>query len=234
MKKTRKLALMTLILGFILMISACTNNEPRASEATQSGDVEQTKSVYDNPQEDDKNLADPLLIPSESGDKKETTNEYGGKYKGMGNNIYSTIGSSGIHEGGVSSYFESVLKGEGITGVKVFAVDDSIVLARNKPETTSHEYDDVQRKVLSGTQGQTGKEEPQPQEQKMEHGNNDKLDNLNQAQEMMDDMFNGNVKILTVTDPKAIDLITNIKKSIESSDYQKASNEMVQLLNMAE
>lgn len=229
MKKPWKLAV-ALILGVVLVLSACTNKSPSANESQQPN-AEQTKSVYDNPPEDDKDLADPLLIPSETGDKRETTNEYGTKYKGMGNNIYSTIGTSGIHEGGVSSYFESVLKGEGISGVKVFVVDDSIVLARNKAETTSHEYDNMQKKVLSGTQGQTGKEEPQPQE--MEHNNNDAHDNLNQAQDMMDDMFNGNVKILTVTDPDAVDLINRIKKNIKSSAYQEASDDILKLLNMA-
>ena len=229
MKKTWKWTVMALILGIVLALSACTNKEPRAVGQDEPN-VEQTKSIYDNPPKGAEDLSDPLLIPSESGDKTETTNEYGTRYKGMGNNIYSTIGTSGIHEGGVSSYFESILKGEGITGVKVFVVDDSVVLARKKAETTSHEYDDTQKKVLSGTEGMTGKEEPQPQE--MEHGNNDAHDNLNQAQSMMDDMFNGNVKILTVTDPKAVDLINNIEKNIKSSDYQKASDDILKLLNM--
>src|SRR5699024_10502030 len=101
---------------------------------------------------------------------------------------------------------------------------------RKKAETTSHEDDVTQKKVLSGTEGMTGKEEPQPQE--IEHGNNDAHDNLKQAQSMMNDMFNGNVKILTVTDPKAVDLINNIEKNIKSSDYQKASDDILKLLNM--
>jgi hypothetical protein len=150
----------------------------------------------------------------------------------MGNNIYSTIGTSGVHEGGVSSYFESILNGEGITGVKVFVVDDSIVLARNKKETTSHEYDSMQKKVLSGTEGMTGKEEPQPQEK--QHGDNTDHDNLNQAKKMMHDMFNGNVKILTVTDPKATDLVSQIEENIQSSAYKEAADNISRLLNMTE
>jgi len=229
MKKTWNWTVLALILGFVLALSACTDKEPRA--VGQDGpNVEQTKSIYDNPPKGAKDLSDPLLIPSESGDKKETTNEHGTRYKGMGNNIYSTIGTSGVHEGGVSSYFESILKGEGITGVKVFVIDDSVVLARKKAETTSHEYDDTQKKVLSETEGMTGKEEPQAQ--KTEYGNNDAHDNLKQAQSMMDELFNGNVKILTVTDPKAVDLINNIEKNIKSSDYQKASDDILKLLNM--
>lgn len=69
----------------------------------------------------------------------------------MGHDIYSSIGSSGIHEGGISSYFGSLLESEGITGVEVFVVDDSVILARNKKQTTSHQYDNLQNQVLSGT-----------------------------------------------------------------------------------
>src|SRR5690625_48440 len=92
MKKTWKWTVMALILGIVLALSACTNKEPRAVGQDEPN-VEQTKSIYDNPPKGAEDLSDPLLIPSESGDKTETTNEYGTRYKGMGNNIYSTIGT---------------------------------------------------------------------------------------------------------------------------------------------
>lgn len=232
MKKKWNGIVIALILGVLVVLSACTNNqEPRAAEPNQPN-TENTKSVYDNPPKDDKDLANPLIIPSESGEKTETTNEYGTRYKGMGNNIYSTIGTSGVHEGGVSSYFESVLKGEGISGVKVFIVDDSVILARKKAETTSHEYDHMQKDVLSGTEGMMGKGEPQGV--KGSQNPNDKTyDNLDQAQEMIDDMFNGNVKILTVTDPKAVDIINQIEDNIKGSAYQEATDDILKLLNMS-
>lgn len=230
MIKIRKITIIMLIIGVITALSACTNDEPRAAENEPNG--AKTQNVVDNPPADGRSLDNPLIIPSESGDKTETTNEYGTQYKGMGNNIYSTIGTSGIHEGGVSSYFESILKGEGITGVKVFVVDDSMILARNNPETTSHEYDDMQRDLLSGTEGMEGKGEPKGVEGS-QNKNDDTHDNLKQARDKINDMFDGNVKILTVTNPDATALIDRIKEDIMNNSYQTASEDLHQLLEMS-
>lgn len=218
-------------ISIIAALSACTNKEeePRAAGANNGVN---TSDVVDNPPTDDSNLDNPFIIPSESGDKTETTNEYGTQYKGMGNNIYSTIGTSGIHEGGVSSYFESILKGEGITGVKVFVVDDSMILARNNPATTSHEYDDMQRDLLSGTEGMEGKGEPRGVEDSQKEDGN-MHDNLKQAQNQINEMFDGNVKILTVTNPDATVLIDQIKEAIMNNSYQNASEDLHKLLEMS-
>lgn len=237
MAKTWKLTMtVAFILSIMLALSACTNRDPQAAEQNQSNDAhtENTQNVADNPPANNRNLDNPLIIPSESGDKTETTNEHGTRYKGMGNNIYSTIGTSGIHEGGVSSYFESILKGEGITGVKVFVVDDSMILARNNPQTTSHEYDNMQRDLLSGTEGMAGKGEMKGVKGSQSKNDDDTFDNLSQAKAMINDMFGGNVKILTVTDPDATDLIDRIKEDIMNASYQTASDDLYKLLQMSE
>lgn len=234
MNKIRRITMVAFIISLVVMLSACNNNQDEPRAAGQEGtDNVKTRDVADNPPEDNRDLDDPSIIPSETGDKTETTNEYGTTYKGVGNNIYSTIGSSGIHEGGVSSYFESILKGEGITGVKVFVVDDSMILARNNPETTSHEYDDMQRNLLSGSEGSEGKGEIQGVEDS-DRDSDDRFDNLTQAKNEINEMFDGNVKILTVTDPGATDLIDQIKEDIMDSSYQTASKNMRKLLEMSE
>lgn len=111
----------------------------------------------------------------------------------------------------------------------MFVVDDSVVLAREKQQTTSHKYDEMQSNVLSQSDGMSGKGEPEG----VEGSQNESHDNLNQAKEMVTEMFNGNVKILTVTDPKAVDLINSIKENIMSSSYQEASSDLLTLLKMS-
>ncbi|MFD2629787.1 hypothetical protein [Oceanobacillus kapialis] len=217
--KLGKLSLLIMLsIGFL---AAC-NQENNAEESTEEPNMEQVSHSHEN-------MNNPDIIPGVSRDKKETTNQNGSTYSGMGQSLYSTIGSSGVHEGGVSSFFESILEGEGITGVKVFVVDDSVVLARNKAETTSHEYDSMQQSLLSDTEGMSGKGEPDGVEPE------DKTyDNLDQAREKVDEMFNGDVKVLTVTDPKSEELIEGIKGNIMESSYEEASRQLLELLNMAE
>ncbi|MBT2217932.1 hypothetical protein KK120_19190 [Virgibacillus dakarensis] len=221
---------MALLLSIAIIVSACNNQDQGAANANRL-DEENTTNVSDHSHNNNQEgLNNPDVIPSEIGDKTSTTNKDGTTYSGMGNSIYGSIGSSGIHEGGVSSYFESILEGQGITGVKVFVIDDSVVLARNKEETTSHRYDNIQNDLLSGNEGMSGKGEPEG----VKDGKEESLDNLEQAKKEVNDMFNGNVKILTVTNPGAVDLIESIKDNIMASSYQDASKEVLQLLQMAE
>lgn len=208
-------------IGLAILLSAC-NAEDDQDEAMDG--TSNINNVSHHPTDVD----DPSIIPSETGEKKETTNKHGTTNNGMGTDIYSSIGSSGIHEGGLSSYFGSILDGEGITGVEVFVIDDSVILARNEKQTTSHQYDQMQNDVLSGTDGMSGKGEPKGvnDSQKASH------DNLDQAKAQINKMFSGNVKILTVTDPKALDLIASIKENIKSSSYQAASDNILSLFKM--
>ncbi len=214
-----KIGLLLLMITWVL--TACTE-ENNAEESTEQPNMEEVSHSHEN-------LNNPDIIPGVSRDKKETTNNNGTTYSGMGQNLYSTIGTSGVHEGGVSSFFESILEGEGVTGVKVFVVDDSVILARNNAENTSHEYDTMQRDLLSNTEGMSGKGEPDGVD-----GEDQNYDNLNQAKKKMDEMFNGDVKILTVTNPEAANLIEGIKKHILDSSYEEASRELLELLNMSE
>ncbi|WP_077325459.1 hypothetical protein [Virgibacillus siamensis] len=222
MNKVNKLITIGLICTLLTFLSACMNQQGSMNTNAEKADPDTADTANHN------DLNDPSVIPGESSDKKGTTNKEGTSYSGMGKDLYSSIGSSGIHAGGVSSYFESMLKGVGITGVKVFVIDDSVVLARKKQTTTSHKYDDMQQKLLSGTQGMSGKGEPQG----VNDTDKNQHDNMVQAKQEINDMFNGNVKILTATDPEALDLIKSIKENIKSETYEQASDDLLNLLNM--
>ncbi|ASK63740.1 hypothetical protein CFK37_17035 [Virgibacillus phasianinus] len=224
MKTIWKTIMIFFVFSLAILLSACNGNGQ--DEALRTNDANDGANI--NNVSHDSDLNDPSVIPSENGDKTDTTNKNGTSYDGMGNDTYGSIGSSGIHEGGLSSFLESKLKGVGITGVKVFAIDDSVVLARKDKQTTSHEYDNLQNDVLSGTEGMSGKGEPKG----VNDSKNKSHDNLDQAKEKMNKMFNGNVKILTVTDPKAIDLINSIKENIKAVSYQAAADDLLKLLKM--
>ncbi|WP_099157827.1 hypothetical protein [Virgibacillus ndiopensis] len=228
MNKLWKRTIIIFLLGIATTLSACAEQDESAVDADESNGTN-TTNISNHANGNHKDLDNPDIIPSETSEKTRTTNENGTTYSGMGQNIYSSIGSSGIHEGGISSYFESILEGEGITGVKVFVVDDSVVLARNQKQTTSHEYEDMQRNLLSGTEGMSGKGEPQG----VDDSKGESHDNLDQAKAKINEMFNGNVKILTVTDPKAVELIEGIKENIMDSSYEEASEELLMLLRLA-
>jgi hypothetical protein len=158
----------------------------------------------------------PNVIPSADRAKKETTNKNGQTTSGVGTNVYSLIGSSSLHDGGISSHLESRLSGEGIPGIKVFVLDDTIILARAQPEVTSTRYDELQSKVLKNTAGESGK------------------GNLDRAKELMDKAFNGHVQILTITNPKALPLIDGIKANIklDTPSYSKLSSDINTLVKM--
>lgn len=222
MKKWKSVVI-AFVIGIAITLSACTNEEENAINTNEPEEAD-INNVSNHATDSD--LNDPSIIPSESGEKTETTNKKGNTYSGMGQDIYGSIGSSGIHEGGVSSFFESILEGVGITGVKVFVVDDSVILARKEKQTTSHQYDNMQDQVLSGSDGMSGKGEPDGVEETKSH------DNLNQAKDKMNEMFNGDVKILTVTNPKAPSLIETIKKNIKDSAYQSAADNLLTLFKM--
>ncbi|MFL6562254.1 MAG: hypothetical protein ACJ8MO_39910, partial [Bacillus sp. (in: firmicutes)] len=171
------------------------------------------------------------VIPSVDRAKKTTTNGNSQTTGGVGTNVYSLIGSSSLHDGGISSHLESRLSGEGIPGIKVFVLDDTVILARAKQEVTSTRYDELQNKVLRNTSGSSGKGNLDGVDP--EKLNND--DNLDRAKEVIDKAFNGNVQVLTITNPKALTLIDGIKANIKSTNpsYGRLSSDIITLVKMA-
>lgn len=214
----------TPLIGVMLVLGACSAEGLHKNEADAAD-------LHDNSLNEKGNghvhgTNNPDVIPSVDRTKKHTTKTT----EGMGTNVYSLIGSSSLHDGGISSHLESRLAGEGINGVKVFVLDDTVILARSKPEGTSTSYDEMQNKVLKNTAGLSGK------------GNFDGVDetgantddNLYQAKKLMNKAFDGHVQILTVTNPKAVTLIDRIKSTIKADNpsYSRMTNDITTLIKM--
>ncbi|MBD1383348.1 hypothetical protein [Metabacillus arenae] len=216
--------LMLPFIGVLLVLSACTNQQGAINGEQGVNNTEHHMDVSTNHDRSGD------VIPSADRTKKMTTNEDGEVTSGMGKSVYSLIGSSGIHDGGISSHLESRLSGEGIPGIKVFVLDDTIILARAKPENTSTHYDDMQNQVLTGTEGMSGKGE----EDGVKDIDYNVDDNLDHAKRIMEEAFGGQVQILTVTNSKAPVLIDKIKENLKNKtpSYNQLTNDINTLVQM--
>lgn len=188
----------------IIALSACAN---------QSDNQVQMQSVTHG-NTDAHQMHNIDTIPSYDGPKTQTTNQFGKTTSGMGMSVYSLIGSSSLHEGGITSHVQSRLAGKGIEGVKVFVLNDTVILARAKSVISSNHYDEMQMKVLSQAEGLSGKGEPNEGivgDKKVDS------DNLAEAEEQVKAMFGGNVQILAITNPQAPELIDRIASKLHTS-----------------
>ncbi|MFP7298249.1 hypothetical protein [Neobacillus niacini] len=228
------------IVSTAFFLTACSGQQNmmdetvKAEEGQHDTHGEHQTSVYDK-SVTARNMNDGLIIPSENGEKTQTTDEHGGTSHGAGTNVYSLIGSSGLNDGGISSHLESRLGGEGINGIKVFVLDDTVILARAAPEVTSTQYDSMQEHILNGVDGMSRKDLNQKD---LVNTNNtasqDVDDNLEKAKSYMNKVFNGNVQTLTVTNPAAVELIEKIKTNLkaDSVPYDTVSQDIITLVKM--
>ncbi|MFE0554953.1 hypothetical protein ACFW1P_03320 [Paenibacillus sp. NPDC058910] len=210
------------ILGSALLLSltACLNQNDNQQNA-QSMEQRNADAVH---------LHSTDVIPSYHGPKTETTNVHGKTTSGMGMSVYSMIGSSSLHEGGVSSHVQSRLASSGIEGVKAFVLNDTIILARAESRVSSNQYDNMQQKVLSQTQGMSGKGEPNQGVIGAKPADND---NMSQAKEQVKSMFNEEVQILTVTNPQAPELIDRIASKLHGAPRDESiARDITKLLQM--
>ncbi|MDQ0970623.1 hypothetical protein QFZ31_000501 [Neobacillus niacini] len=229
------------IISAALFLSACSGQQNLLDESVKAEESQHDDthgahqtSVYDK-SINTRNMNDGLIIPSENGEKTQTTDEHGGTSHGAGTNVYSLIGSSGLNEGGISSHLESRLGGEGINGIKVFVLDDTVILARATPEVTSNQYDSMQEHVLNGVDGMSRKDQNKKDAANMNNtATQDVDDNLDKAKSYMNKVFNGNVQTLTVTNPEAVVLIEKIKNNLksESVPYDTVSQDIITLVKM--
>jgi hypothetical protein len=230
----------TAILSAVVFLSACSGQQivldesVKAEEGQHATHGTHQTSVYDK-SVSTRNMNDGLIIPSENGEKRQTTDEHGGTSHGTGTDVYSMIGSSGLNDGGISSHLESRLGGEGINGIKVFVLDDTVILARATPEVTSNQYDSMQEHVLNGVDGMSRKDQNKKDTANMNNTTaQDVDDNLEKAKSYMTKVFNGNVQTLTVTNPEAVVLIEKIKTNLkaDSVPYDTVSQDIITLVKM--
>jgi hypothetical protein len=214
-----------ILLGVMLLLGSCSAQQEMRGNAEDLHD--NSLNSKGNGHEHGKNNAN--VIPSVDRNKKQTT--AADTASEIGANVYSLIGSSSLHDGGISSHLESRLAGAGITGIKVFVLDDTVILARAAKEATSTRYDDMQNKVLRNDSGLSAKGFSQDG---VEQTTNDD-DNLAQAKDLMNKAFNGQTQVLTITNPKALPLIEGIKTNIKSANpsYSKLSSDIITLVQMA-
>ncbi|MFM1654339.1 hypothetical protein ACI7RC_19925 [Brevibacillus sp. B_LB10_24] len=171
------------------------------------------------------NRQDAGVIPSEFGVKTETTNRHGHNFSGMGTGVYGRIGSSGLHEGGVSSHIQSRLHSEGIDGIKVLVLDDTVILAQDQKQISAHRYDPMQHKLLNPTAGESGKGARSSTDPGLGTKGTSKAvdhDNLSAAREHIHSLFGSDVRVMTVTDRSAIQAIDRIKAKLKSGSASHA------------
>ncbi|WP_274366170.1 hypothetical protein [Paenibacillus thermotolerans] len=213
------------MLGAAVLLSAC-GNQNYAGDNDNAGMQPEPMAIRGG------HVHDTRVIPSYNGPKTETTNETGHTASGMGMNVYSLIGSSGLHEGGISSHIRSRLTGDGIEGVRVFVLDDTVILAQEKTTFSADQYDNLQAKVLSHTAGLSGKGAVNEGPHGTTQGG---ADSLTKAKNRVKSMFGGGeVKVLTVTNPQAFDLLDSITAKLQASRPDKTvADDISRLLDMA-
>jgi hypothetical protein len=217
-----QLKLILLFTGAVTLLTACQQRSTENQVNTRSAPVQQLTHI---------NSAS--VIPSENGHKTQTTNERGSTTYGLGTSVYSLIGSSSLHSDGFSSHLESRLSGEGISGVRVFVFDDTVILAAESRQASASQYDPLQQKVLSSTGGQSGKG-PEPNQDIGTQGSGKTADdNLAQAEQRIKPIMGGNVKVLTVTGSEAVEAINRIRKNTAASaSPQVISDDLRTLLKL--
>ena len=203
-------------------LTACAN-------ANSTKDQIQTKGIPDRNM-NAAQLHNPDEIPNYHGPKTKTTNEHGKTTSGMGTTVYSLIGSSSLHEGGVTAHVQSRLSSKGIEGITAFVLGDTVFLARTEPGVSSSHYDAMQQKLLSQTEGLSGKGEPH---QGIDGDTKTHGDNLAHAKKQVESMFGGSIHIVTITNPEAPKLIKQITTKLQASPSdQSAAADIAKLLQM--
>ncbi|PWW02886.1 hypothetical protein DFQ01_108164 [Paenibacillus cellulosilyticus] len=182
-------------------------------------------------------VKNPNVIPSENGEKTMTTNRHGSTTNGMGTTVYSMIGSSSLHSTGFSAHLESRLSGAGISDVRVFVFDDTVVLATAKKVSSASRYDEVQQKLLSSNEGMsTTGTTPGKGLGGITGTDTTDHDNLSLAANQIEGFMGGKVKVLTVESAKAVQLIEQIRTDATADKLSpaKIAGEIQTLLQLVE
>ncbi|MBD3919227.1 hypothetical protein H8B09_10725 [Paenibacillus sp. PR3] len=213
-------------LGAVLLLSGCASTANEENVGIHTAHSPHAAAVRD-----------PNLIPSENGMKTMTTNRHGSTTNGMGTTVYSMIGSSGLHSTGFSAHLESRLSGAGISDVRVFVFDDTVVLATAKMVPSASQYDDVQRKLLSPNEGSSGKgSTPGEGLGGIKATAASSHDNLALAAKQIEGFMGGKVKVLTVESAQAVQMIEQIRKDAAADKLSpaKIAGEIQTLLQIVE
>lgn len=215
-------------LGAVLLLTACNlTSAPQHPARTQS----MNHTAHQGQTSD-------TVIPSVDRDKKMTTNQHGTTYSGMGTNLYSTIGSSGLHGGGPSANVEARLNAAGIHGVQALIINDAVVLAPSSANSRSvNQMDAMQSHLLSNF---TGSSSRGPESHGKTTGTagtlgtSDRNYSMTQARTQIKRMYGADTQILTVTSPKGIAALERVKKQMRTGNHSaKMADDIAKVLREA-
>ncbi|SEO12952.1 hypothetical protein [Paenibacillus sp. OV219] len=224
----KRMTMMASAAGVLLLLGGCASTNTEVKQQGTHAEHMLHEAAVKNP----------YVIPSANGVKTMTTNRSGSTTNGMGTTVYSMIGSSGLHSSGFSAHLESRLSGVGISDVRVFVFDDTVVLATDKRVPNASRYDDVQMKLLSPNEGISGNgSTPGHGLGGMAGTDTSSHDNLTLAADKIQDfMGGGKVKVLTVESAKAVQTIEQIRADATADKLSpaKIAGELQTLLQIVE
>ncbi|MFF0828536.1 hypothetical protein ACFYU8_16815 [Brevibacillus sp. NPDC003359] len=212
-------------LGAVLLMTACTN---QAAPPTKPHPPAHTQSTVQTP-----NGA--TVIPSVDRNKKFTTNSHGHTYSGMGNALYSSMGSSHLHAGGPSTKLEAQLKAAGVHGVQALIVNDAIYLAPSTANTQSiNQMDPMQSHLISNYSGSSSRGHDAARTKSGSGtagtlGTSDHQNTFAQARSQIERIYGTDTPVKVVSSKKGIKALETVKK--EMSD-QKNKQVMAEQLNV--
>lgn len=216
-------------LGVVLLLTACNNQAaPQHPTRTQSlapavpQQLTQTQSLHQAGNMD-------TVIPSVDRDKKLTTNAHGTTYSGMGNDLYSSIGSSHLHSGGPSTKLEAQLNAAGVHGVQALIVNDVVFLAPSTAKSQSiNQMDPMQSHLLSNFAGSSNRgHEPSDNMPGKMGGNgtagtlgtSDRHATFKQARAQVERMYGTDAEVRIVTSKKGVDALEKVKKHMKENKH---------------
>ncbi|MEK0312321.1 hypothetical protein [Cohnella sp. 56] len=233
----RRLLALTCAAG-VLTLSACQSHSMREQSVRHAVDAQrgtdhllkqrsvQPPSVAGQP--------DAAVIPGLDRAKTQTTNQYGASGYGMGTGTLSRIGSSGLRGDDPASRLEAELDSAGMADVHVLVADGTVFLAADGQQAGS---DPLQRKLLSGTGGLSGKgAEPGP------HGgigirsvqpDAQAQDTLAAAEAWLKRQGAGE-RIVAAAGPEAVDIVERLRSSSPASGSAGRAADLARLTHLAQ
>ncbi|MDC0761503.1 MULTISPECIES: hypothetical protein [Brevibacillus] len=213
-------------LGAVLLMTACMN---QAAPPTKPHPPAHTQSTVQTPKGAN-------VIPSVDRDKKFTTNAHGHTYSGMGNALYSSMGSSHLHTGGPSTKLEAQLKAAGVHGVQALIVNDAIYLAPSTANTQSiNQMDPMQSHLISNYSGSSSRGHDAAHTKSGSGtagtlGTSDHQNTFAQARTQIERIYGTDTPVKVVNSKKGIQALETVKKQMKNHKNNQTMAEQLSVL----
>ncbi|GAB1530703.1 MULTISPECIES: hypothetical protein [Brevibacillus] len=213
-------------LGTVILLTACMN---QAAPPTKPHTPARTQSTTQAPK-------GATVIPSVDRDKKFTTNAHGHTYSGMGNALYSSMGSSHLHTGGPSTKLEAQLKAAGVHGVQALIVNDAVYLAPSTANTQSiNQMDPMQSHLISNYSGSSSRGHDAARTKSGSGtpgtlGTSDHQSTFAQARAQIERIYGTDTPVKVVSSKKGIKALETVKKQMKDQKNQQAMAEQLNVL----